>query len=61
MGPQCTVAGREWSCSERRGCLWVGGKVGLLVESSLEEAVGDVGLAWSSVLTAPEALELGGL
>jgi hypothetical protein len=41
--------------------LWVGGIVGLLVESSLQEAGGDGGLAWASVLTAPEASELGGL
>ena len=51
MGPQSTVAGREW-----RGCLWVGGIVGLLVEGALEEAVG---LAWAAVLAAPEATELG--
>ena len=39
----------------------VGVMVGLLVEGSLEEAVGDGGLAGSSVLTSPEAAELGSL
>ena len=56
VGPQCPVAGRRWSWSEWRGCLWVGGIVGLLVEGALEEAVG---LAWAAVLAAPEATELG--
>ena len=28
-------AGRRWSWSEWRGCLWVGGIYGLLVEGSL--------------------------
>jgi len=41
--------------------LWVGGVVGLLVEGSLQETGGDGGLAWASVLTAPEASELGSL
>ena len=45
VGPQCPVAGRGWSWSEWRGCLWVGGIVGLLVEGSLEEAVSDSSLA----------------
>ena len=35
VGPQCPVAGRGWSWSEWRGCLWVGGIVGLLVEGAL--------------------------
>ena len=35
--------------------------VGLLVEGSLEEATGDGGLAGSSVLASPEAVESGGL
>ena len=35
VGPQCPVAGRRWSWSEWRGCLWVGGIVGLLVEGLL--------------------------
>ena len=35
VGPQCAVAGRRRSWSEWRGCLWVGGIVGLLVEGSL--------------------------
>ena len=35
--------------------------VGLVVEGSLEEAVGDGGLAGSSVLASPEAAELGSL
>ena len=35
VGPQCAVAGRGWSWSEWRGCLWVGGIVGLLVEGAL--------------------------
>ena len=61
MGPQGHFAGRECRWSERRGCLWVGGIVGLLVESSLEDAVGDGSLAYSSVLAAPEASQLGGL
>ena len=34
VGPQCPVAGRGWSWSEWRGCLWVGGIVGLLVEGA---------------------------
>ena len=35
VGSQCPVAGRGWSWSEWRGCLWVGGIVGLLVEGEL--------------------------
>ena len=41
--------------------MWVDGIVGLLVESSLEEAVGDGSLACASVLASPEASKLGGL
>ena len=59
MGPQSTLAGQGWSWSKWHGCLWVGGIVGLLVESALEEAVGDCRLAWAAVLAAPEATELG--
>ena len=58
MGPQYVVAVQGWDCSERRGCLWVGGIVGLLSEGSLEEAVGDGGLAGTSILATPEASEL---
>ena len=61
VGPKCALAWLEWSGLKRRCCLWVGGIVGLLVESSLQEAGGDGGLAWASVLTAPEASELGSL
>ena len=39
VGPQSPVDGRIWS--EWRGCLWIGGIVGLLVEGAVEEAVGD--------------------
>ena len=35
--------------------------VGLGVESAVEESVGDSGLAWATMLAAPEAAELGGL
>ena len=34
---------------------------GLLSEGALEEAVGDAGLAGTTVLAAPEATDLGGL
>ena len=57
VGPQCPVVGRIWS--EWRGCLWVGGIAGLLVEGAVEEAVGDCRLAGAAVLAAPEATELG--
>ena len=60
VGSKCTVAGFYWIRPEWCGCMWVGGIVGLSVERSIEEAVGDGGLAWSSDLTAPDALELGG-
>ena len=33
VGPQRAVAGRIWS--EWRGCLWIGGIVGLLVEGAV--------------------------
>ena len=58
MGPQYVVAVQGWSCSERCGCLWVSGIIGLLSEGSLEEAVGDGGLAGTSILATPEASEL---
>ena len=61
MGPQCVVAVRGWGCSEQCGCLWVGGIIGLLSEGSLEGAVGDGGLAGTSILATPEASELRGL
>ena len=35
VGPQCAVAGRGHGGSEWRGCLWVGGIVGLLVEGAV--------------------------
>ena len=41
VGPQCAVAWFGWSGLKRCCCLWVSGVIGLLVESSLEEAVGD--------------------
>ena len=41
--------------------MWVGGIVGLLTESPLEEANGDSSLALASLLTAPEAADLRGL
>jgi hypothetical protein len=31
------------------------------VEGAVEESVGDSGLAWATMLAAPEAAELGGL
>ena len=35
VGPKCALAWLEWSGLKRRCCLWVGGIVGLLVESLL--------------------------
>ena len=61
VGPQYALTWLGWGGLKRRCDLWVGGVVGLLVEGSLQEAVGDGGLAWASVLTAPEASELGSL
>ena len=46
---------------KRRCCVGVGGVVGLSVEGAVEESVGDSGLAWATMLAAPEAAELGGL
>ena len=33
VGPQCPVVGQSWL--EWRGCLWIGGIVGLLVEGAV--------------------------
>ena len=46
---------------KRHDGVWVGGMVGLLVEGALKEAIGDCGLAGSSMLATPEAAGLGGL
>ena len=55
MGPQYVVAVQGWGCSERCGCLWVGGIISLLSEGSLEEVVGDGGLEGTLILATPEA------
>ena len=61
VGPQCagSSGGRGWL--KRYYDVRVGGMVGLLVEGSMEEAVGDGGLAGSSELASPEAAKLGSL
>ena len=41
--------------------MWVGGVVGLLSESPLEESFGYSSLSLASVLTAPETADLRGL
>ena len=61
VGPQCTVSSGGWGWLKRHYGVWIGGMVSLLVEGSLEEAVGDGGLAGSSVLASPEDAELGTL
>ena len=61
VSPQCTLISGEWGWLKRHYGVWAGGMVGLLVESALEEAIGDCGLAGASMLASPEAVELGGL
>ena len=61
VSPQCAVSCGGWCWLKRHYGLWVCGVVGLLVESALEEAIGDCGLAGASMLALPEAAELGGL
>ena len=58
VGPQCTVSSGGWGWLKRHYGVRVGGMVGLLVEGSLEEAIGDGGLAGSSVLALSEEAEL---
>ena len=41
--------------------MGVGGVVGLGVKGAVEESVCDSSLAWTTMLAAPEASELGGL
>ena len=61
MGPQCTVSSVGWGWLKRHYGVRIGSMVGLLVEGSLEEVVGDGGLAGSSVFASPEVAELGSL
>ena len=58
LGPQAVVVG---VCVGHDGVssLSIVGKVGLVAESPLEEAVGNCGLSRASNWTAPEAAELG--
>ena len=49
------------SSLKRCCCVRVGGVAGLGVKSAVEESVCDSGLAWATMLAAPEAAELGGL
>ena len=50
--PQCSVFGGGWGWLKRHDGVWVGSMVGLLVESALEEAIGDCGLAGCRVSLA---------
>ena len=61
VSPQWAVARAGWSRLKGSGGVWVGGVVGLLSESPLEEAIGYSSLALALVLTAPEAADLRGL